>query len=401
MQPKLGWQCMKAAGRLPIRVVEHSLPPALQTHELIYVAGSSEEGVSGHVLITQMEEGRLLKARVGMDGALLPGMHTATFEPEGSVVEGRHPFVGLHGLAPSSKPGKIWATLQYINEVCLVDVETLRVERAISCPRTLADGRGPIGGPHAVRESGGRLHVCLKGGASICHGDAVGEAEEASAHGLWRVDLTEDLAPRDEGTVFESPPTPVMCDVTADGDCWVACDASPSLFRVPAQAASTMDCVYHQLPFNYAKLRMTGPGLVVGPDGRPWFCILNGNGIVGRVSCCGELQIFELHKTFNPHQRLCHISFDREGVLHAISSDLLDKRALNTLIRVQFDASFSSVIAQHEIAFPSQARPPPDLRLPSARPSAGLGRLRCRRSTRASTASSTSTTTATTRGRCS
>ena len=145
-----------------------------------------------------------------------------------------------------------------------------------------------------------------------------------------------------------------MCDVTPDGDCWVACDASPTLFRVPAGAKTGDDCVYHQLPFHYAQLRQTGPGIVVGPDGRPWFCILNGNGIIGRVSPEGELQMFELHQTFNRHQRLCHLSWDAHGVLYAISSDLVDKKALNTLIRLKFDATFTHVIAQHEIAFPSQ-----------------------------------------------
>ena len=65
--------------------------------------------------------------------------------------------------------------------------------------------------------------------------------------------------------------------------------------------------------------------------------------------------MFELLKTFNPSQRICHLSFDREGVLYAISSDLLDPQALNTLIRCKFDASFEHIIAQHEIAMPTQA----------------------------------------------
>ena len=47
---------------------------------------------------------------------------------------------------------------------------------------------------------------------------------------------------------------------------------------------------------------------------------------------------------------------DANGVLYAISSDLIDKEALNTLIRLRFDATFTHVVAQHEIAFPSQAR---------------------------------------------
>ena len=354
---------METAGLLPIQLVDHTLPAALQTHEMLFLPDQPQDpsGAAGGtgvgvVLISQMEEGRLLRCDVGPDGVLKAQFDTATFEPPSAADGSGLPFVGLHGLACASAPGKAWVTLQYLNQVCLIDVKTMKVEVSIKCPRSLADGRGPIGGPHCARECHGHLYVCMKGGASICHasGEEAGMAQEAGAHALWRVKLDGQLEPVDDGIVFEAPPTPVMCDVTPDGDCWVACDASPTLFRVPAGAKTGDDCVYHQLPFHYAQLRQTGPGIVVGPDGRPWFCILNGNGIIGRVSPEGELQMFELHQTFNRHQRLCHLSWDAHGVLYAISSDLVDKKALNTLIRLKFDATFTHVIAQHEIAFPSQ-----------------------------------------------
>ena len=41
-----------------VRVVEHGLPDALQTHEILYDAPSAQ------LLITQMEEGRLLRIGV-------------------------------------------------------------------------------------------------------------------------------------------------------------------------------------------------------------------------------------------------------------------------------------------------------------------------------------------------
>ena len=355
---------METAGLMPVRVLEHFLPTAIQTHELCFVHDADGPDGAGSLLLSQMEEGRLLKMAVNPDnGELSTYIEGATFAPEGTVTSARSglPFVGLHGLSRSSRPGKAWMTLQYINEVVLVDVETMAVEVAIPCPVALSDGRGPIGGPHTVREANGQLFVCLKGGAS-CHYDAnakpdaaqLAGVEEATTHALWRVALDEDMQPVDEGTIFEAPATPVMCVVTTDGTCWVACDASPTLFAVPASATSVMECTYHQLPYQYAMLQQTGPGIVIGPDDRPWFCVLNGNGLIGRVSCCGKLQMFELLKTFNPSQRICHLSFDREGVLYAISSDLLDPGALNTLIRCKFDATFTHIIAQHEIAFPSQ-----------------------------------------------
>ena len=66
---------------------------------------------------------------------------------------------GFYAIA--SAPGKAWITLQYLNQVCLIDVKTMKVEVSIKCPRSLADGRGPIGGPHCARECHGHLYLSL------------------------------------------------------------------------------------------------------------------------------------------------------------------------------------------------------------------------------------------------
>ena len=69
-----------------------------------------------------------------------------------------------------------------------------------------------------------------------------------------------------------------------------------------------------------------------------------------------RVKLFELHANdWNPTPRLCHVRFDDDGVLYAISSDLIDKRAVNSLVRVRFDAAFEEVVAQHEFAMPTQA----------------------------------------------
>ena len=195
-------------------------------------AGGTGVGV---VLISQMEEGRLLRCDVGPDGVLKAQFDTATFEPPSAADGSGLPFVGLHGLACASAPGKAWVTLQYLNQVCLIDVKTMKVEVSIKCPRSLADGRGPIGGPHCARECHGHLYVCMKGGASICHasGEEAGMAQEAGAHALWRVALNERLEPVDDGIVFETPPTPVMCDVTPEG-----CDRLLLVSYGPSQSDS-------------------------------------------------------------------------------------------------------------------------------------------------------------------
>ena len=72
----------------------------------------------------------------------------------------------------------------------------------------------------------------------------------------------------------------------------------------------------------------------------------------GAVTPKGECKIFELFNSgeWNVKPRICHLQWgtdksptaDGKGVesvpvLYCISSDLLDKKAVNTLIRVRFD----------------------------------------------------------------
>ena len=128
------------------------------------------------------------------------------------------------------------------------------------------------------------------------------------------------------------------------------------------------------LPYQFAvECHSTGPGITIGPDGRPWFCILNGNGLIGTIGGDGKMKVIELcaasslgEAHWNGQPRICHLQWGSETVgggsrarqqpvLFCISSDLVDKSAVNTVIRVRFDASLSQVVAQHEIAMPTQA----------------------------------------------
>ena len=397
------------------RLLEHSLPAALQTHEVLY------EPRTRTVLATQMEEGRLLRLAVDPATGELSrrstrvGDKAEALSPSGELgnpVESARfdtaprpagkPFVGLHGLALSETyPGRVWVTLQYVNRVCLVDVASLSIVGSFACPATLADGATPIGGPHSLVEKRGHLFVCMKGGAS-CHGPPdPAAAEDARACAVWRVALAAPAdaadaaaaaaaadAPltRDAGDVFRVPATPPMCAVDDDGACWVVCDAFPALAYIPWRARPTADDTSGSakaqvmagvgddgarlargelpasaarlvlLPYQYAVLNGCGPGVTIGPDGRPWFCVLGGDGVVGTVGRDMRVKLFELHANdWNPTPRLCHVRFDDDGVLYAISSDLIDKRAVNSLVRVRFDAAFEEVVAQHEFAMPTQA----------------------------------------------
>lgn len=358
-------ECMRAKGMPLVRVVEHGLPPALQTHEMI---------VQGQfILTTQMEEGRLVKLQfdrmtgeissvvqsVHMDLATMHKMEDVTTSETNNVLDDK--FVGMHGLANSDLfPGHVWITLQYVNRLCLVNVESLQVVATIKCPSQLDNG-DKIGGPHCLTEGkNGKLYACLKGGAS-CHGTvaSVHEAIEADAHAIFCVDLDPHTGMSVPSTekLFRVPPTPVMCILDQDDNCWVVTDEDGSLTMIPHDAESSSDAINVKIPYHYSLYHQTGPGLQIGPDGNPWFSVLNGEGLVGRVNRKTlKVTMFELHtQEWNPAPRICHISWDKNNILYAISSDLLDKKAVNTLFRIKFDKDFEQVIAQHELALPSQA----------------------------------------------
>ena len=373
--------CFETGDRkVACRVLEHALPQAEQTHEVIY------DPHTHSVLISQMEEGRLLRVPVDEETGELgnPVEAVVIGEAEGREPDSNEPpLIGLHGLALSELfPGHVWVTLQYQNKICLVDVSSLEVVSSFACPRTLADGETAIGGPHSLVEKRGHLFVTMKGGAS-CHGPPdEASLEEATAHGVWRVPLATGVGVgggvAGAGEVFQVPATPPMCAVDDDGTCWVVCDATPCVAKIPWEARAQPDdttgslhaCTASgadgkpeqssrvlMLPFQYAEMHGCGPGIVIGPDGRPWFCALGGAGLIGTVTRCGHVKMFELHThEWNAAPRICHLRWCLEQrTLFCISSDLVDRTATNTLIRVQFDESYSQIVAQHELAMPTQA----------------------------------------------
>lgn len=343
-------ECMREIGKPLIRILEHGLPTALQTHELLV------DNESSTILATQMEEGRLVRLKFDKEtGDIFSAVESAVIGADDSD----DPFVGMHGLCASKMfPGKTWVTLQYINKIVLIDMSTMEIEASVDCPKNM--GADIVGGPHSAIESHGRLHVCLKGGSS-CHGTTGARsrelAEEATAHALWRVDLAGDGSAKDGGTLFRVPPTPVICAIDSDGSCWVVTDESGSITKIPFDGKCTACAINVQLPYQYALYHQSGPGIQIGPDGNVWFCVLHGEALVGKVDKDTlEVTMFELiAPSWNPNPRYCHINWDKDGILYAISSDLLDKTAVNALVRIKFDPDFKQVIAQHDLALPTQA----------------------------------------------
>ena len=107
--------CMRSEGRPLVRLLEHGLPQAVQTHEMIVDRDSQS------VIATQMEEGRLVKLKYDDQGEIGCGaswVHMNLQSSLGKTPEQLNkdepPFVGMHGLSESFLfPGRIWVTLQY------------------------------------------------------------------------------------------------------------------------------------------------------------------------------------------------------------------------------------------------------------------------------------------------
>ena len=146
---------------LTVDIREVRLPRATETHELCY------EPKTGCVFCSQMSNSVLVRIPIGADGLLLEEQDAWHVGPVDASGDG---LGGLHNLSLSRKhEGCIWVSLQFLNEVLLVDAATMAIRRILKTPTMLVRGGGDrkavrVGGPHCVRECGetGLIWVALK-----------------------------------------------------------------------------------------------------------------------------------------------------------------------------------------------------------------------------------------------
>ena len=153
-------------------------PRAEQTHEGCY------EPTTRCLFVSQMSNSVLVRIPVGADGLLVDDQDAWNVGPA-------HPKTGigvggLHNVSRSShNPGCLWLTLQFSNELILLDAATMGVRQVIKCPQLLTREDGTllkVGGPHCVRECGqtGTLWVALKGSVP-CHPGTQGSSPRSFA----------------------------------------------------------------------------------------------------------------------------------------------------------------------------------------------------------------------------
>ena len=314
-----------------VAMKEVKLPRAEQTHEVCY------EPTTRCLFVSQMSNSVLVRIPVGADGLLVDDQDAWNVGPA-------HPKTGigvggLHNVSRSShNPGCLWLTLQFSNELILLDAATMGVRQVIKCPQILTRPDGTvlrIGGPHCLCECGqsGHIWVALKGSvpchpgvtgstkASLasaitrvcCNPEAIKERMEAAraaegggktaplevlpeGYAVWRLD-PKKYAPKETGafggSLYECEPSPPMMAIDKDCNCWVVQDRAPSVMRIDAKTGATEQ---FRVPLPQDSLQMSGPAVATAPDGGIWATLFGDDGGLVRFGPDGKRSYLKIGK---------------------------------------------------------------------------------------------------------
>ncbi|MGW1073084.1 hypothetical protein [Streptomyces sp. NPDC002537] len=308
---------------MPRSVVEHGLPFAAETHEIVKMPGRPM------VLVSQMSNSHLVKLRLDPRTEQVTGIKAFPLGPSDAL---------LHGLAVSARhPGRIWATHEGGNRLLLVDpgADALdaapRVEREIAVP-------GGGHGPHYVNEYGDVLWVTLKESNQV---------------------LALDHTCPDRHRLFEAKSQPIFAARhPVSGDFYVSQDSASSLLRIDPRSGRTS-----QIPVP-AERGSTPVGLISGPGG-VWVVLLGtaeaGTGTFGRIDEDGRIDWHRLRDPQGHSAGLLHLAFDppgtergREPGLWLLGSSIVSDKVQDLIVRVRFDPSWTRIVGEGYAALPTQ-----------------------------------------------
>ncbi|XRA98924.1 hypothetical protein NFJ02_06g126230 [Pycnococcus provasolii] len=399
--------------QLEVEMKEVRLPFSDQTHEMCY------EPVSRCLFISQMSNSVLVRIPVGANGMLLDDQDAWRVGPVDK--DSGDGISGLHNLSLSpANPGCLWLSLQSANTILLVEGATMKVRKVMKVPTMLVRKDKTavlVGGPHCVRECPrtGNVWVALKGSQGCHPGHVPGVAELSGKRGfalakervccdakalrkrmdtlaglgydspppegyaVWRVkpDEYDPSHPECGGSLYETLPSPPMVAVDHEANCWVAQDTSKTIMRIQESKPPADACCQMEIPHPHVgsqmkcSMQVTGPAVVVAPDGGIWCSLLGAQG--GLVRICPEKGTRTRYEFPIPPwmhtARFIHVVFHmvedvnivfggslvtcgssktaikgfKGGVgcptLFAISSNLIEDDAMNALYMVIFDST--------------------------------------------------------------
>jgi len=375
----------------PLLIKEIKLPRATQTHEVCY------EPSTRCVFVSQMSNSTLVRIPVDERGVLVDDQDAWRMgECDAATGAG---ISGLHNISPSkAHPGCLWMTLQYANELLLVDVRgehPLRIRQVLKVPTLCTDpATGEtqrVGGPHCMRECpiSGELWVGLKGSlkdtpcrsrgrggrSSCCDPDAneTNMAELArrghdtplpDGWAVWRVAPSEyDPSAKGGqgkgGRLYPCLTSPPMLDFDSLGNVYVPQDGVDTVLYIDRESGESKQLTV-PFPASGATPRVTGPAIATAPDGSVWMTLLGSyNSLVRIDPRRGHTR--ELYAFGGPPWcktiRLIHLAFGSGGrgnFIYALASDLLEDEAVDAVVVLRMDESWTRCLGRRVIPLPTQ-----------------------------------------------
>ena len=380
-----------------VMMKEVKLPLALQTHEVCY------EPVTKCVFVSQMSNSVLVRIPIDENGFLASDQDAWRVGEQDDAGDG---ISGMHNVSLSAAhPGCLWISLQYANQLLLVDVRagsTLRVLQVLHVPTCYTDPETGtpvrVGGPHCMREepTTGDVWVGLKGAlkdapcgkasksarSSCCNPEAL-EANMAllaqrgkdtpipEGWAVWRVTPSQyDPAAADGakgGVIYPCLKSPPMLDFDVHGNAYVPQDGVDTLLYIDAKSGA---CEQLAVPFpagepprGGAAPRITGPAIACGPDGAIWMSLLGSYNALVRIDP-DDGRRRTLYSFGGPSWasklRLIHIAFspadkgEGHNRIYALSSDLLDDEAVNSIVVLRMDQKWRTCLGRRVIPLPTQ-----------------------------------------------
>ena len=355
----------------PVYMKEIKLPLSSETHELIHDINTNS------LFISQMSNSVLVQIKFD-DKLLLKNVYKSWKIGNDTS--------GLHNLSPSFKyPGYIWTSLQFKNKILLFNAQTKEIKFDIDVPffNSQDDIVEIIGGPHSINEckKTGTIWVALKGPVGCCPNINNITAKKKNlrkccnlneiryymesenvkipnGYAIWKIDPTKydkSISPFFGGIIFRCLPSPPMSAIDKYNNCWVSLDCSPTVMKI----INEKNCQsYHQIPHpEKSDFKITGPAIITDPNGHIWLSLLGGDGCLVKINVDNNIKIlYEINiPEWVRHLKIIHFLFDKKDTrIFAIASDLLQEKSVNSIIILQFDDNWNTVLKQRIIPLPTQ-----------------------------------------------
>jgi len=392
--PKAAFYNPKDNEGLALNIKEIKLPKADQTHEVCF------EPVTKCVFVSQMSNCTLVRIPVDINGFLVDDQDAWVI---GECNEKGDGIGGMHNISLSYKhPGCLWISLQYANQLLLVDVtaeKTLLIKQIMQVPTYFTDpATGEtvhVGGPHCMRECPvtGDVWAGLKGalkdapcgersrrvtGKSSCC-DPEKQAEnmaKLAALGLdcpppdgwavWRITPSEydpqAAGGANGGTLYPCFKSPPMLDFDHQGNCYVPQDGVDTMLVIN-RVTGACDQLSIPFPASGSTPRITGPAVGTAPNGQVFITQLGSYNALVRIDPTdgNKRTLYELGgPPWCKKLRLIHLAFssadghDSHNRIYALASDLLDDEAVNAVVVLRFCDGWKRCLGRRIIPLPTQ-----------------------------------------------